>query len=130
MLGIATQLATIPGLNVTAFKPAVPIPPHAYVSIPEIIYHEAFHHGTVSIKPTVTIIIPVTVDRIDQPTLAAYADPTGANSIHSAIEADRTLGNLPGTDCIVVDFKEADALLNGVQWPAGVFTLKVTANGG
>lgn len=131
MAGIETRLKTIAGLRTTPFRPDQANPPQAFISVPEIEYHKAFHHGTMAINPQVTILISKALDRMDQPMLASFMDTSGANSVHAAIEADKTLGlSANGVDCIVERAVEADLELGGIRWYAAVFTLKVTATGG
>lgn len=129
MQGIETRLKTISGLRTGAFRPDQVNPPHAFVSIPSIDYHNAFAHGTVRVDPVVTVLFSRSLDRIGQPGLAAYRDVTGTKSIHSAIEGDRTLGGLSGCDCTVVSSKEGDLTVGTVQFYGAQFTLHVVASG-
>lgn len=129
MNGIKTQLATITGLKVTEYKATQINPPQAIVGLPSIPdYHGAFAHGHLVIEPTVTILVSKDHDRIGQTLLAGYANPTGATSVHAAIEADKTLGGTVD-NCIVVSFQEIDETVGGIDWYAGVWKLKVTASG-
>ncbi|SRR6266852_5644301 len=130
LTGIKTQLVTIPGLRVSDYVADQINPPQAVVDFPNpLTYHEAFAHGKFRIDPTVIVLVSKTVDRIGTAALSSYASPTGANSIHAAIELDKTLGGVVD-DCIVFDFRrlnqqEIDALL----FFGGVFTLHVIAPG-
>ena len=128
MQGIETRLKTISGLRTAAFRPDQVNPPQAYVSIPTINYHAAFVHGQMRIEPVVTILISKALDRVDQPLLASFMDIAGTKSIHAAIEADKTLG-ITGCECVVMDCREADIALGGINWYAGVFNLNVIAPG-
>jgi len=129
MQGIETRLKTISGLRTAPFRPDAVNPPQAFVSLPRIDYHAAFAHGTMTIEPRVTLLMSRTLDRIGQPATAAYMDIAGTNSIHAAIEADRTLGGLSGVDCIVVDAQEGDLEVGGLPFYGAIFTLKVMASG-
>ena len=131
MTGIETQLKTISGLRTQPFRPDQINPPQAYVSLPAIpSYHEAFHHGVLTLNFVITLIISKALDRIGEPIMATYASPTGTNSIHAAIELDRTLGlSANGVDAIVIDFREADLNFGGNPYYGGVFTVRVTAPG-
>jgi hypothetical protein len=130
LTGIKTQLSTIPGLRVSDYVADQINPPQAVVDFPNpLTYHEAFAHGKFRIDPTVIILVSKTIDRIGTAALSAYASPTGTNSIHAAIELDKTLGGVVD-DCIVFDFRrlnqqEIDALL----FFGGMFTLHVIASG-
>ena len=130
MGGIATRLQTISGLRATAYRPDQANPPFAWVELPsQIDYHNAFAHGTMRLDFTVKLAVSKAVDRIDQPALGAYMDITGTKSVHSAIEADRTLGGLPGCDCIVISAKELDFSYGGTGWYGAEFLLHVVASG-
>jgi hypothetical protein len=89
--GIATNLATIPGLRVAAEIPDNPNPPIAVVMPNTITYDEAFGRGASQYNFTVTVIVGRAADRIAQRKLNDYASP-GAQSVKAAIESDRTLG--------------------------------------
>ena len=131
MTGIETRLKTISGLHTTAYRPDAIIPPHAYVSLPEIDYHRAFAHGRLDINPTVTVLTQRALDSTGQPELASYMDTSGAHSIHAAIETDKTLGlSANGVDCAVQNARETDLELGNIKWYGAVFTLRVTATGG
>ena len=89
MEAIETSLETIPGLRTSEYVPDQISTPQAVVDFPgEIAYHGTFAHGKYVFEPTVTILVSRTVDRIGTAALAAYASPSGSNSIHLAIEAD------------------------------------------
>ncbi len=128
MQGIQTRLGTISGLRTAAVRPDQLNPPFAYVSLPRVVYHEAFAHGLLTIEPMVTVVFSKVLDRIGQPGLAAYMDPAGGKSIHAAIEADKTLGGVVD-DCYVVEAREADIDFGGTKWYAALFTLHVVAKG-
>lgn len=88
--GIATNLATIPGLRVAAEIPDNPNPPIAVVMPNTITYDEAFGRGTSQYNFTVTVIVGRASDRIAQRKLNDYASP-GEQSVKAAIESDKTL---------------------------------------
>jgi hypothetical protein len=130
LAGIETQLKTIAGLRTNQYVPDQLNPPQAVVDFPgDITYHEAFAHGKFRFDPTVTILVSKAVDRVGTAALAAYASPTGARSIHTAIELDRTLGAVVD-DCIVVHFRRLNQQeIDGIGFFGGVFTLHVIATG-
>lgn len=130
MDGIATNLRTISGLRVTAYVPDQINPPQAVVDFPgEIDYHASFQHGKFAFEPSVTIIVGQAIDRVGTAALAAFASPTGTQSIHTAIEADRTLGGVVD-DCIVVGFRRmTQEDVTGLGFYGGTFTLRVMASG-
>lgn len=92
--GIAANLATITGLRTSATVPDAPTPPQAVV-IPSIIqYDRAFHRGLDQYQFIITVLVGRASDRNAQSTLDAYCNPTGALSIKTAVESDRTLGGI------------------------------------
>lgn len=130
MQGINTRLATITGLRTDAGIPDQINPPQAIVGVSAVPnYHEAFKHGLMRFDPTVTILVSKAYSRTSEIMLASYVDPTGATSIHAAIEADRTLGGVVD-DCIVESFRPMNAEEVGlIGYVGGVFQLRVLAKG-
>ena len=92
--GIATNLATISGLRTSATVPDAPTPPQAVVIPSTITYDRAFHRGLDQYEFVVTVIVGRASDRNAQASIDAYCNPTGASSIKTAIESDRTLGGI------------------------------------
>ncbi len=130
LTGIKTQLSTISGLRTNDYVPDALNPPQAVVDFPNpITYHEAFAHGKMRLDPTVIILVSRALDRIGTAALSSYASPTGANSIHAAIELDKTLGGVVD-DCIVFEFRRLNQQeIDALQFFGGVFTLHVIAPG-
>lgn len=130
MTGIEARLDTISGLRVSDFTPDQINPPQALVGVPPISqYHAAMSHGIFRLQPTVTLFTSAAYDRTGQRALAAYADPTGAQSIHAAIEGDKTLGGIVDY-CIVVSFEVLGLQEVGlVGYYGGRFQLQVVAEG-
>ena len=89
--GIATNLATIPGLRTSAELPDQPNPPIAVVQLNNVTYDQAFQNGLVLYNFTITVIVGKVAERIAQQRLNAYAS-TGTGGIKTALESDRTLG--------------------------------------
>lgn len=134
MTGIETRLKTIQvgGQNMrTAPYLAEQVnPPVALVSVPPIPnYHGAFAHGKFFLDVTVTVLVSKASDRIDQPLLATFADISGTNSVHAAIEGDRTLGGI-ADDCIVASFRPlGNQEVGAIGYYGGEFTLHVKVSG-
>ena len=128
MEAIETSLETIPGLRTSEYVPDQLNPPQAVVDFPgEIVYHGTFAHGKYVFEPTITILVSRTVDRIGTAALAAYASPSGTNSIHLAIEADQTLGGVVD-NCVVLNFRRlGQQEIDALQFFGGLFTLRVIA---
>ena len=89
--GIATNLATIPGLRTSAELPDQPSPPIAVVQLNNVTYDQAFQNGLVLYNFTITVIVGKVAERLAQQRLNAYAS-TGAGGVKTALESDRTLG--------------------------------------
>ena len=89
--GIATNLATIPGLRTSAELPDQPNPPIAVVQLNNVTYDQAFQNGLVLYNFTITVIVGRVAERVAQQRLNAYAS-TGTGGIKTALESDRTLG--------------------------------------
>jgi len=90
--GIATNLATITDLRTSATVPTDPKPPIAVVMVGPIQFDTALGRGLDEYEFTVLVIVGKVDDRTAQNTMDAYCNPTGAGSIKTAIERDKTLG--------------------------------------
>jgi len=95
--GLATRLGTISGLRTTATVPDDPKPPVAIVMPPTVTYDTAMGRGLDTYEFTVLVMVGRLSERTAQAALDGYANPTGAGSIKTAIEADRTLGGAAST---------------------------------
>ncbi len=89
--GIATNLATIPGLRTSAELPDQPNPPIAVVQLNNVTYDQAFQNGLVLYNFTITVIVGRVAERVAQQRLNAYAS-TGTGGIKAALQSDKTLG--------------------------------------
>jgi len=89
--GIATNLATISGLRVSADVPDNPTPPQAIVQLQSVDYDGAFQGGLTTYSFLVTVLVGRAAERSAQTKLNAYAS-TGDGGIKAAIESDKTLG--------------------------------------
>lgn len=90
--GLATRLATITGLRTAATIPDQLNPPVAVVSLDTILFDEAFQRGIDQYQFTITVVVGRVAERSSQVRLDGYLDPSGAGSVKTAIEGDRTLG--------------------------------------
>jgi hypothetical protein len=89
--GIATNLATITGLRTKGIIPGQVNPPYAVITPEGIDYHRSFANGFNTYNFTITVVVGQADSRSAQNTLDAYCTPSGASSIRSAIESDKTL---------------------------------------
>lgn len=128
MTAVANRLRTIDGLN--NFETAAQITtPAAIVGVPPMQYRESMGRGKASLTMTVTVLTSTVMDQAGQLKLAAYASPTGADSVITAIEGDKTLGGVVD-DCIVWDFRPLGLEEVGlIGYFGGVFSLRVLVNG-
>lgn len=92
--GIATNLATITGLRTSATVPDQINPPVAVILPSTIDYDTAFRRGLDTMQFQVLAIVGRADERTAQNTLDAYCQSTGATSIKTAIESDRTLAGV------------------------------------
>lgn len=95
--GIAANLATITGLRASAIIPDAPTPPQAVVIPTGITFDRSFHRGLDEYAFTVTVVAGRADARNAQSTIDGFCNPTGASSIKTAIESDRTLGGIAQT---------------------------------
>jgi len=90
--GIAANLSTISGLRTSWFVPDNPSPPIAIVVPERVDYDVSFARGSDTYALNVLIIGGRINERTAQSSLDAFLDSTGASSIKTAIESDKTLG--------------------------------------
>ena len=95
--GLAANLATITGLRTSATVPDDPKPPVAVVMPQRVIWDTSFARGLDQYEFVVLVIVGRVDERTAQNTLDAYCAPTGAGSIKTAIERDKTLGGAANT---------------------------------
>ena len=101
---LATSLGTISGLRTSATVPDDPKPPVAIVLPPTISYDTSMGRGLDTYEFSILVMVGRVSERTAQGSLDAYAAPTGATSIKTAIEADRTLGGA-AQSCRVTDMR-------------------------
>lgn len=132
MGALKDRLLTIDGLRAESYQPDRPNPPIAFPTVPPIpSYREAMRRGLIVLPVQIVVLVGAQVDRIGQPLLASYANPTGAKSIRAALEdGDKTYGGL--IDDLVVDSFDPRGLeeVGLINYYGGVFSLRVMAPGG
>ena len=89
---LAANLATITGLRTAAVVPDDPMPPVAVVIPSRVSWDTAFARGLDTYEFTVLVIVGRVNERTAQNNLDAYCQATGAQSVKTAIERDKTLG--------------------------------------
>jgi hypothetical protein len=124
---LATNLATISGLRTAAEIPDLPNPPIAVVSLNSVTYDGAYAKGMTTYNFSITVIVGRVAEREAQRKLDAYIS-TGASSIKSAVESDKTLGGY-AYDCRVVSMDSVGSLtVSDTTYLAADFTVAVIAN--
>jgi len=124
---LATNLATISGLRTAAEVPDLPNPPVAVVALNSVTYDRAFAEGMTSYSFTITVIVGRAAEREAQRRLDAYIS-TGASSVKSAVESDKTLGG-NAYDCRVVSMDSVGSLtISDTTYLAADFSVTVIAN--
>jgi hypothetical protein len=124
---LATNLATISGLRTAAEIPDLPNPPVAVVSLNSVTYDGAYAKGLTTYNLSITVIVGRVAEREAQRKLDAYIS-TGASSIKSAVESDKTLGGY-AYDCRVVSMDSVGSLtISDTTYLAADFTVTVIAN--
>lgn len=101
---LATSLGSISGLRTSATVPDDPKPPVAIVLPPTISYDTSMGRGLDTYEFSILVMVGRLSERTAQASLDAYANPSGAASIKTAIEADRTLGGA-AQSCRVTDMR-------------------------
>lgn len=126
--GIATNLATIPGLRTASYIPDNPNPPFAIVAPSSIDYHQTYHNGLSTYRFTVTLVVDRASERTAQTKLDAYCSPTGTASVMVAVESDKTLGG-KAFDVVVSGMRNYGSISLGDQnYLAAEFDLVVQAD--
>ena len=88
---LAANLATITGLRTSAEIIDNPSPPVALVNLEGVEYDGAMKGGLTTYTFTVILVVGRAAERTMQRKLDAYLQPTGTQSVKSAVESDRTL---------------------------------------
>jgi hypothetical protein len=124
---LATNLATISGLRTAAEVPDLPNPPVAIVALNSVSYDRAYAKGMTSYTFVITVIVGRAAEREAQRKLDGYIS-TGASSVKSAVESDKTLGGY-AYDCRVVSMDSVGSLtISDTTYLAADFTVTVIAN--
>ena len=123
--GIATNLAAISGLRTAATMPDQPNPPIAVVMPQSVSYDTAFGRGLDTYEFVVLVVVGRVDERTAQNLLDGYCNPTGAPSIKTAIESDRTLGG-EVNDLRVTDMRNYSSIPVGeITYLAAEFVVSV-----
>lgn len=124
--GLAANLATISGLRVSAEIPDNPSPPIAIIMLQSVNYDAAMHRGATTYNMQVTVLVGRVAEREAQRRLDAYIS-TGAASIKTAIESDRTLGGA-AFDCRVIEMSDISNVVLEQTYLSATFSVQVLAS--
>lgn len=94
---LAATLASLPGVQESAYVLANSTPPCAHVEPAPIDYDLAMQRGLDDWMFIVSVYVGMSTDIGAQKTLDEFIDPTGSLSVKTLIEADRTLGGVCDT---------------------------------
>ena len=126
--GLATNLDTLDGVQVSAYMLGSPTPPAIHVIPSEISYDLAMQRGLDTWTFTVQAFVGTGLDKAAQIRLDKMLAPSGVDSVKAAIEADRTLGGVASdlhvtevSSYIIVTRSDGSQLLSA-DWTVVVVT--------
>jgi hypothetical protein len=90
--GIATNLSTIPNVQISAYMLVSPLPPVIHVFPAGVEYDRGMHRGLDILTFTVEAFVAMGLDVGAQQRIDGMLSPTGTLSVKTAVESDRTLG--------------------------------------
>jgi len=125
--GIATNLATVPGLRVAGELIDNPSPPVALLSLDSIDYDQAYQRGLNLLTFTITLIVGRAAERTAQRKLDGYMQLTGDQSVKVAVESDRTLSGACQDLRVTTAGSVGSVQINDQTYLAAEFTVTVYA---
>ena len=125
--GLATNLATVPGLRVAGELIDNPSPPIALVSLDSIEYDQAYQRGLNLLTFTITVIVGRAAERTAQRKLDGYIQLTGDQSVKLAVESDRTLSGACQDLRVTTAGSIGSIKINDQTYLAAEFTVTVYA---
>jgi hypothetical protein len=131
--GLVTNLNAIPNVQISGYRLANPTPPGIHVfpgaGSQDITYDLAMHRGLDRVPFTVQAFVGATTDQGAQKLLDKFINPTGTQSVKTAVEADRTLSgavqDLHVTSCTGdrIYVTEGRTPLLGAEWVVEILAL-------
>jgi len=126
--GLSTNLQTISGLRVYATLPDVVNPPTAMISLEKVQYNKASQKGLTMYGFKVSVIVGRVSERTAQNLLDVLVASSGAGSVKTAIESDRTLGG-KAFDTFIPELSAYGAVsINGIDYLSAEFSVQVFAS--
>lgn len=122
---LATAMSSISGLRTSATVPDAPRPPQAIVMPDRIDYDLDMVRGADRFYFTIILLVARADDRAAQNNLDGYI--TGASSIKTAIESDRTLGGVVDTVRVTQMRNYAAVSVGEVLYLGAEFDVEVVA---
>lgn len=126
--GLAANLSSISGVQVSAYMLAAPTPPAIHIIPATIAYDRAGSRGLDQVTMTVQAFLTLGLDQAAQMKLDELIAPTGARSIKTALESDSTLGGTAQdvwvsamSDYAVVTLPDRGQMLSA-EWQVTVFS--------
>ena len=126
--GLATNLATIPGLRVSATIPDNPSPPVATVQLARVQYHQDFQRGMTEYNFAVQVIVGRVDERTAQRNLDAYCSSTGDLSVYLAVESDKSLGGKAFSVIVTEMTNYGSVIISDITYLAAEFNVRVLAS--
>ena len=126
--GLAANLATIPGLRVSATIPDNPSPPIAIVQLARVQYHQDFQRGMTEYNFAVQVVVGRVDERTAQRNLDAYCSSTGESSVSLAVESDKSLGGKAFSVLVTEMTNYGSVLISDVTYLAAEFNVRVLAS--
>lgn len=125
--GLAANLATIPGLRVSATLPDQVNPPVALISLDKVNYQKSMHRGTTEYLFKITLIVSRQSERNAQNNLDAYCASDGTYSVLNALETDRTLGGVAFDSTMVSLDTYGSVVIGETTYLSAEFSVQVLA---
>lgn len=125
--GLARNLSTIPGVQVSAYVLANPTPPAIEVAPGPVDYDQAMRRGTDLWLFNLRAIVGLTTDKGAQMRLDRLIAPSGDESVKAAVESDVTLGGVAQSLHVVrcsgyqVYERQGGAPYLGAEWEVHVY---------
>lgn len=127
--GIATGLATIPGLSVSRYSPGVPQPPHAVVKVTGYRYDATMGRGSDDITVQVMLYVSRAEDDGGLTLLDQFVAGHGTYSVKTAVESS----SLTGLTTAMVRLDSAEigtaSTSDGAEYLAATFDVACTVSG-
>ncbi|CAB5218608.1 hypothetical protein UFOVP219_39 [uncultured Caudovirales phage] len=125
---LTSNLQTISGLRVATTLPDVVNPPMAMIGLEKVVYNRQNNKSMAEYTFKVSVIVGRVSERTAQNLLDVLVAPSGAGSIKTAIESDRTLGG-NAFDVFIPELSAYGAVsINGIDYLSAEFSVQVFAS--